>query len=392
MEQKNGRRRLRNRALVGAGILVAGFVVGGAISLASVPDSGGVIHGCISKATGVMRVIDAAKSGTLGACITSGPLAETAVSWNQTGPQGVPGPKGDTGAPGANGQPGAQGAPGADGAPGAAGTPGADGAPGQKGDTGAPGPKGDPGAPGPKGDPGPAGSVASLDDLAGTPCNTSSPDEGVTAISYGGAPSYAVSITCVPTTLHTLTVTPSVGGTVTGAGGAINCGSTCSVQLVPSTAVTLSAQPNTGYVFDGWTGDCSGPNCTLTMGTDHNVSAMFTLQSYTLTIQTSNGGHMHTDTGICQIQGTCSTYWVQGGGSVLWGSNDVCDTVGNPNNTEYVYNTCYLTVHYGDTVTLTATGSVFAGWTGPCSGTGSCQFTVNGNTSVDAYWNAANGY
>jgi hypothetical protein len=378
MEQKNGRRRLRTFAMVGAGILVAGFVVGGAIAVASVPDGSGVIHGCVSKATGVVRVIDTAKPGTLGACITSGPLAETAVSWNQTGPQGAPGPKGDTGARGANGQPGA---PGADGAPGTPGTPGADGAPGPKGDTGATG------APGPKGDPGPAGSVASLDDLAGVPCNTSSPDEGVTAISYGGAPNYAVSITCVPTTLHTLTVTPSVGGTVTGAGGAINCGSTCSVQLVPSTAVTLSAQPNTGWAFQGWAGDCggsNGPTCNLAMSSDHAVSAIFTPKTYTLYIQTYNNGYEHTDSGICQLNGSCSSYWVQAGGSVFLGSSDVCDTASDGSQ----YKTCSIPVTYGQTVTLTQTTSdgSFGGWSGPCSGTGTCQFTLTGNTNVDANW------
>jgi hypothetical protein len=76
------------------------------VAYASIPDSGGVFHGCVNKTTGVLRVIDTSKSGTLGHCITSGSQAETAIKWNQTGPQG---PQGVTGATGATGATGPQG-------------------------------------------------------------------------------------------------------------------------------------------------------------------------------------------------------------------------------------------------------------------------------------------
>jgi hypothetical protein len=49
--------------------------------------------------------------------------------------------------------------------------------------------------------------------------------------------------------------------------------------------------------------------------------------------------------------------------------------------------TCLALFSTGTMVTLTATasgGSVFAGWSGPCSGTGSCNVTVNNLTSVSA--------
>src|SRR5581483_9771323 len=49
--------------------------------------------------------------------------------------------------------------------------------------------------------------------------------------------------------------------------------------------------------------------------------------------------------------------------------------------------TCSYAFPSGTTVTLTAAsavGSVFSGWSGACSGTGSCVVTMNSATSVTA--------
>jgi type VI protein secretion system component Hcp len=78
-------------------------------SLASIPDSAGVIHGCVNKTTGVVRIIDTAKTGSLGQCVASGALAETAVTWSQTGPAGPAGPGGGQGPVGPAGPAGPQG-------------------------------------------------------------------------------------------------------------------------------------------------------------------------------------------------------------------------------------------------------------------------------------------
>ena len=51
---------------------------------AAIPDANGVIHGCRNTKTGVLRVIDTDKGQT---CSKD----ETALSWNQTGPQGPAG-------------------------------------------------------------------------------------------------------------------------------------------------------------------------------------------------------------------------------------------------------------------------------------------------------------
>jgi len=76
----------KTRIAVVAG--VAGIVVGG-IVFATIPDGGGVIHGCYTRSTGVLRVIDDG--------VTNCKQAETSLSWNiqgQRGQQGLPGPIG----------------------------------------------------------------------------------------------------------------------------------------------------------------------------------------------------------------------------------------------------------------------------------------------------------
>jgi len=57
---------------------------------AAIPDASGVIHGCRNTKTGILRVIDTDKSQT---CSKD----ETALTWNQTGPQGPVGPEGPQG-------------------------------------------------------------------------------------------------------------------------------------------------------------------------------------------------------------------------------------------------------------------------------------------------------
>src|SRR3954470_5410702 len=64
---------------------------------AAIPDSNGVIHGCILP-SGTLRVIDS----TTSPCKRN----ETSVDWNQTG---VPGPAGATGATGPKGDTGSAG-------------------------------------------------------------------------------------------------------------------------------------------------------------------------------------------------------------------------------------------------------------------------------------------
>jgi len=73
--------------LIGVSILV--LLIFGGIAYASIPDSNGVIHGCYKNSTGMLKVIDSSSQ----TCVSG----ETALNWNQTGPQGPQGIQGPSG-------------------------------------------------------------------------------------------------------------------------------------------------------------------------------------------------------------------------------------------------------------------------------------------------------
>jgi hypothetical protein len=71
------------------GVLSAIAVLAGAgIAYASIPDSGGVIHGCYANKDGSLRVIDPASGGACDA------KKETPLDWNRSGTTGATGPAG----------------------------------------------------------------------------------------------------------------------------------------------------------------------------------------------------------------------------------------------------------------------------------------------------------
>jgi RHS repeat-associated protein len=57
----------------------------------------------------------------------------------------------------------------------------------------------------------------------------------------------------------------------------INCGTMCSGQYDAGTVVILTATPNSGTTFTGWSGSCVGnsPTCTVTMDAAKSVTAVF---------------------------------------------------------------------------------------------------------------------
>jgi hypothetical protein len=56
----------------------------------------------------------------------------------------------------------------------------------------------------------------------------------------------------------------------------IDCGPSCSAAFHDGTGVTLSATPDRGWRFDGWSGACSGSgDCTVAMNADATVTATF---------------------------------------------------------------------------------------------------------------------
>jgi RHS repeat-associated protein len=68
----------------------------------------------------------------------------------------------------------------------------------------------------------------------------------------------------------------STNGTVTSAPAGINCGTICQADFPHATVVTLTAIPNTGSYFSGWSGTCTGSGpCTVTMDAAKSVTANY---------------------------------------------------------------------------------------------------------------------
>ncbi|MBV6342050.1 InlB B-repeat-containing protein [Candidatus Magnetobacterium casense] len=168
--------------------------------------------------------------------------------------------------------------------------------------------------------------------------------------------------------------TPTAGGAIVfywGA-GAGNVGT--AVFDNTGAIATIVATPNTGYLFDGWSGECSGTgNCILQMTGDRSVEATFKKATNVKTILTvtKSGKGIVTGTYVKPTQtGTAS-------GSVIfsWSGDIGTATFDDPNTI----------------VTLLAnpnTGNTFDGWGGDdCSGTGSCVVQMTAAKTVSATFN-----
>jgi hypothetical protein len=86
-------------------------------------------------------------------------------------------------------------------------------------------------------------------------------------------------------------------GTVTSNPAGISCGDNCSESYDSGTQVTLTATPQAGSTFDGWSGGgCSGTgSCTITLNSDVTVTATFSpiaqVTDYLLTVNKTGTGN-----------------------------------------------------------------------------------------------------
>ena len=149
----------------------------------------------------------------------------------------------------------------------------------------------------------------------------------------------------------TLTVTTSGDGVVTSTDGFVNCPGTCTHRYLDNTQVTLNATPLTGWAFSGWGGMCSGTgSCDLTITENTTVSASFYQLPVTLMVSFAGNGTVTSTDGFINCPGTCQhTY--------------------DPNTP----------------VTLNASpasGWMFSGWTGACSGVGACNIIMTQNFAL----------
>ncbi|MCJ8500222.1 InlB B-repeat-containing protein [Desulfatitalea alkaliphila] len=154
---------------------------------------------------------------------------------------------------------------------------------------------------------------------------------------------------------HTVTATAGTGGSVSPTSRTVNHGS----------ATIFTVTPNSGYTRGNATGSCpagSWSGNTYTTGTitsGCSVNFDFVASSTTHTLQVSKSG--------------------SGQGTVT--SNPAGISCGS---------TCGASFAGGQSVSLSAdaaSGSTFAGWGGECSGSGTCQVTMNQARSVTATFN-----
>ena len=149
-----------------------------------------------------------------------------------------------------------------------------------------------------------------------------------------------------------VSLTGSGGGTISSSPPGISCGQTCTASFNSGTTVTLTATPNSGNTFLGWSGACTGTGpCQVSLSGASTVSATFT-QLVPLTVSEQGSGTVTSSPPGINCPQTCSAGFTS-----------------------------------GTTVTLAAVGNNgnnFDGWSSPCSGTNTCTVTLNSPTSVEA--------
>ena len=76
--------------------------------------------------------------------------------------------------------------------------------------------------------------------------------------------------------LKTLSVSKNGSGRITSNPAGIDCGATCTADFGQGTDVVLTANPDPGYTFSGWSGACVGAStCAVTMDAAKSVTAGF---------------------------------------------------------------------------------------------------------------------
>ncbi|MGV8039521.1 MAG: choice-of-anchor J domain-containing protein [Thermoanaerobaculaceae bacterium] len=237
---------------------------------------------------------------------------------------------------------------------------------------------------------------------------------------------------------HLLAVDKDGSGTgvVTSAPTGIDCGSRCASTFDHGTIVTLTPSADASSTFVGWSGDCRGTEpCQLTMDTARAATATFTLRQHVLTVVLAGAGAgsvVSDPTGIdCGV--TCAHAFdhgvtvtltpAAGADSEFLGWSGACTGTGacafaidQPRTVTATFgrlpkvlsvatagtgagtvtstpsgiacgSTCAAAFAHGQSVELTAAaapGSVFAGWSGDCSGTSGCTVLMDQPRAVTA--------
>ena len=196
---------------------------------------------------------------------------------------------------------------------------------------------------------------------------TATPNTGYNFVNWSGdssSNSSQITITMNSNTLvtanfeiitYTLTVNAGTGGSVSSSGGTYNSG----------TQVTLSATPNSGYVFSSWSDGSTDSSRTITISENLTLTANFEIGTYTLTVNAGTGGSVSSSGGSYNSgqQVTITATPNTGYNFVNWsdGSTDSSRTITMSENTT-------LTANFAEIITYTL--AVNAGTGGSVSSSG----------------------
>jgi 5-hydroxyisourate hydrolase-like protein (transthyretin family) len=193
-------------------------------------------------------------------------------------------------------------------------------------------------------------------DVAGADCLSDDPTPCTSLDTTDGSSHTGIDAALTRAT-HALSA--STMGTGTGAvvsrRAGLDCGALCTVDVEDDRWIALTAVPAASSDFAGWSGACTGTGvCVVPMTQARSVTASFVLKTYTLAVSRAGTGAGSVDSSSAGV--ACGS-------------------------------TCAVSFDHGSSVTLTATpsaGSVFAGWSGACSGTGVCTVSMTQARTVTA--------
>jgi hypothetical protein len=156
----------------------------------------------------------------------------------------------------------------------------------------------------------------------------------------------------------TLTMTSSGAGALQAAGTA--CRDTkCAASFAAGSKIEVTAAADSGATFQGFTGDCSGMTCALTMDADHAVTGAFVTippppppQMVQLTVAVDGPGAVRSTPAGIDCPATCSASFARG--TVV------------------------------ELATTPAKDAQFKSWDGGCTGSAACQLTMTAAARVSA--------
>lgn len=151
------------------------------------------------------------------------------------------------------------------------------------------------------------------------------------------------------------------------------CQAPCLLSYADATTVTVTALPDAGSVFGGWSGDCTRDPCSLRVGVVPGQSFVVTA-----TFRRSTSASPTPTPSPSPAPSGSSTLTASVAGPGKGSIRSAIGGIACPGD-------CTMTLGRGETVVLTATpaaASSFAGWSGACSGRSTCSVTGSGAAKV----------